>query len=232
MLKISLDVNLSNAKATATGKITSGMVGTQVKISYDDSWSGLIKTAYFRVGDMVRKCERIGSTTVVPWEVLRKHGKVLYVGVEGKTTGGEIVIPTVWAKVGTVYEGASGEIPAAPAPNEETAPSIGAVIDDSATTEFTTWSSQKISDEISSKPGGSGVDGTTFYPYVSEEGVISWSNDGDKENPQPVNIKGDKGDKGDFPVAGVDYYTEADKTEMVAAVIAALPVYDGEVVAV
>ena len=34
------------------------------------------------------------------------------------------------------------------------------------------------------------------------------------------------------PVKGVDYYTEADKTEMVNAVIAALPVYDGEVVEV
>lgn len=36
-------------------------------------------------------------------------------------------------------------------------------------------------------------------------------------------IKGDKGDKGDTPVKGVDYYTEADKAEMVNAVLAALP---------
>ena len=34
------------------------------------------------------------------------------------------------------------------------------------------------------------------------------------------------------PVKGTDYYTEADKTEMVNAVIAALPKYDGEVVGV
>ena len=32
------------------------------------------------------------------------------------------------------------------------------------------------------------------------------------------------------PIKGVDYYTDADKAEMVAAVIAALPVYSGEVV--
>lgn len=51
--------------------------------------------------------------------------------------------------------------------------------------------------------------------------------------------KGDKGDKGDTgetgaagktPVKGTDYFTAADKTEMVNAVIAALPVYAGEVV--
>lgn len=56
--------------------------------------------------------------------------------------------------------------------------------------------------------------------------------------------KGDKGDKGDTgapgangkdgadgktPVKGTDYFTAADKTEMVNAVIAALPVYHGEV---
>lgn len=53
--------------------------------------------------------------------------------------------------------------------------------------------------------------------------------------------KGDKGDKGDkgedgadgyTPKKGVDYYTEADKTEMVNAVVAALPKYNGEVTTV
>lgn len=40
---------------------------------------------------------------------------------------------------------------------------------------------------------------------------------------------GEKGDNGYTPVKGVDYYTEQDKQEMVQAVIAALPVYNGEV---
>lgn len=48
----------------------------------------------------------------------------------------------------------------------------------------------------------------------------------------PPGPKGDPGEKGYTPQKGVDYYTEADKAEMVAAVIAALPVYDGEVEAV
>lgn len=43
---------------------------------------------------------------------------------------------------------------------------------------------------------GDGVDGTTFTPSVSEDGIISWTNDGGKENPAPVNIKGQKGDSG------------------------------------
>lgn len=59
---------------------------------------------------------------------------------------------------------------------------------------------------------------------------------GDKGDTGPQGIqgpKGDKGDKGDTgaagytPVKGTDYYTAADKTEMVNAVIAALPTWNG-----
>ncbi len=42
--------------------------------------------------------------------------------------------------------------------------------------------------------------------------------------------KGDKGDKGDTPVKGTDYFTDADKTEIINAVITALPKYAGEVI--
>lgn len=41
--------------------------------------------------------------------------------------------------------------------------------------------------------GQDGADGTTFTPSVSAEGVISWTNDGGKTNPQSVNIKGPAG---------------------------------------
>ena len=44
--------------------------------------------------------------------------------------------------------------------------------------------------------GSSGKDGATFIPSVSSEGVISWTNDGELDNPSPVNIKGPKGDTG------------------------------------
>ena len=40
------------------------------------------------------------------------------------------------------------------------------------------------------------TDGTTFTPSVSEDGVLSWTNDGGKANPEPVNIKGPQGPQG------------------------------------
>lgn len=44
--------------------------------------------------------------------------------------------------------------------------------------------------------GADGEDGATFIPKVSEEGIISWTNDKGLDNPEPVNIKGKNGDTG------------------------------------
>ena len=82
-------------------------------------------------------------------------------------------------------------------------------------------------------PGGG--TGAVFIPQVSEEGILSWQNNGNLPNPEPVHIKGKDGIDGKdgadgyTPVKGTHYWTEADKAEMVADVIASLPVYDGEV---
>ncbi len=43
---------------------------------------------------------------------------------------------------------------------------------------------------------------------------------------------GKDGTDGHTPVVGIDYFTEADKAEMVSAVIDELPIYNGEVVSV
>ena len=42
----------------------------------------------------------------------------------------------------------------------------------------------------------SGDTGTTFYPEVSKEGIISWYNEDGKQNPPSVNIKGPQGAQG------------------------------------
>lgn len=66
-------------------------------------------------------------------------------------------------------------------------------------------------------PGTNGTDGkngTTFTPSVSAAGDLSWTNDGGKANPAPVNLKGPP---------GADYtLTDADKTEIAAEAAAAI----------
>lgn len=44
--------------------------------------------------------------------------------------------------------------------------------------------------------GAAGKDGVTFTPSMSDDGDLSWTNDGGKANPQTVNLKGPKGDTG------------------------------------
>lgn len=44
--------------------------------------------------------------------------------------------------------------------------------------------------------GKDGSDGVTFTPLVSEDGVLSWTNDGELENPKSTNIKGPQGAPG------------------------------------
>ena len=69
--------------------------------------------------------------------------------------------------------------------------------------------------ELEKDGGAQGVDGATFIPDVSDDGVISWTNDKGLENPPSVNIKGadgekgDKGDKGDTGAAGRSAYQYA-----------------------
>lgn len=70
-----------------------------------------------------------------------------------------------------------------------------------------------------------GRDGATFYPSLSDKGILSWTNDRELDNPLPVNIRGKDGHT---PIKGTDYYTEADKAEMVSAVIAEIEIPEDE----
>lgn len=50
-----------------------------------------------------------------------------------------------------------------------------------------------------------GQNGATFIPSVSNDGIISWTNDRELPNPAPVDIKGAKGDKGDKGDSGTTF---------------------------
>lgn len=73
--------------------------------------------------------------------------------------------------------------------------------------------------------GGQGVPGGYYIPSVNASGVLSWqASQSGMPTVQSANIMGPKGDT---PRKGVDYYTQADKTEMVNSVLAALPTWTG-----
>ena len=89
--------------------ITSGTVGLPAEFTFDSTWEGLRKTAIFKACDEKRSVDNIEAETTVPWEVLKKPGVWLSVGVTGESEDGAIVIPTVWANVGLIKPGANTE---------------------------------------------------------------------------------------------------------------------------
>ena len=99
----------ANAKTVSTQLLTSGMVGAQVKFVFSNEWEGLRKTAVFQVDDKtidVLDSQWDGNICTIPNECLATSGKTITVGVYGCNEVGDLVIPTVYTKVGRVRLGA------------------------------------------------------------------------------------------------------------------------------
>lgn len=88
--------------------LTSGSVNVNtVKFEFSPDWDGLTRTAVFKAGTEERSVLLDGTgECVIPWEALARPDVRILAGVYG-TKGGEIVLPTVWASLGTVLEGAA-----------------------------------------------------------------------------------------------------------------------------
>ena len=60
----------------------------------------------------------------------------------------------------------------------------------------TEWTNLVALSELKGKQGDKGTVGAHFTPSVSDDGVLSWTNNGELANPQPVNIRGPQGVQG------------------------------------
>ena len=82
--------------------IPKGIIGAQVQIEYTDpQWENLSKTVVFR-GVETRAVLNPGETAVIPWETVVLAGRNLYIGIYGTDQGGNLAIPTLWAKLGEI----------------------------------------------------------------------------------------------------------------------------------
>ena len=112
MTSITLKVNGAEIRASVAGTLTSGMVGIPVTIEYDEAWEGLTKNLVCRCSksgfddEEYRSILNVGNTSVVAHEVMQA-GKHLWLGVEGYSPDGTLVIPTTWAMCGVIQRGAN-----------------------------------------------------------------------------------------------------------------------------
>lgn len=192
MIVAKIYVDGTRVSVRECASITMGMQGAQVEVTYSGVWSSLNRTAVF-AGAAAKDVINPGDLITIPAELTEKSGHQLRIGFYGVDGSGKVVIPTVWATLGIVQAGAD------PSGDTSTDPALPV------------WAQiQKEVDELRNtggKPGPQGPAGP-----VGPQG--------------PEGPKGDKGDKGDpgepgpagadgySPVRGVDYWTEADKTEI------------------
>lgn len=115
---IKLNVSAANITVEEKETLTEGRVGLLCQFRFTDEWAGLAKTAVFDGADS-RDVILKNDTVAVPAECLAAEGYSLSVGVYGKNSAGDIVIPTVYATVGKIQRSAypSGKETAEPTPD-------------------------------------------------------------------------------------------------------------------
>ena len=87
--------------------ITSDMIGLQCEFNFNSTWKNLRKNVIFKAGTITKVIIDIKDNKVqVPTEVLQEVGAILDIGIEGISINGAIEIPTVFATVGRIYQGA------------------------------------------------------------------------------------------------------------------------------
>lgn len=86
--------------------IISGTVGLPVEFTFDSHWDGLRKIAVCQAGNITKDTVLVNNTTAVPAAVLANPGVRLNIGVYGTNEDGSLAIPTIWANLGQIREGA------------------------------------------------------------------------------------------------------------------------------
>ena len=95
-----------NGRCMLREPLTSGMVGQPIHFEYSHDFDGLAITAVFTDGKNTVNVVNPGNECVIPHEVLTTVGATVKVGIYA-TRGDELVIPTVYATIGTVLRGAN-----------------------------------------------------------------------------------------------------------------------------
>lgn len=196
-------VHGAEASTVYAKPITSGMIGATVSFELDSAWNELSVVAVFRAGNKVLDAVYNRGATLIPHELLVKAGVTLYVGLQGVDSQQVIVIPTVWANLGRILEGAnpSGKPGAPPGISNPLWVQLNEKLDDHLRDENNPHrvdaediNLKSALEETLAKAKESGLfDGATFTPSVSKDGELSWRNDKGLENPDPVDLTGPQG---------------------------------------
>lgn len=188
------------AVASGLSKIPKGIIGATIEVTFGSSWDGLSKTAVIR-GAVTKDVLDVDNVVEIPAECVAMTGYNLKVGFYG-TAGDTVAIPTIWADLGMVTDAAD------PSGDTTTDPALPV------------WAQlQNQVDALKQNGGGGGSGGgDDFSPIArvqqTDAGAVITITD--KTGTTSATVT--NGKAGYTPVKGVDYFTAADKAEMVEEV--------------
>ena len=183
---IRVTVNNRGVQAIPLSPVTVGAEGIVAAFLFSDDWAGLAKTAIFKGSDQEVEMIILNNECTVPPEVLTEAGGMLMVGVYGNDGHGTLIRPTIWGVVGRIEDSAISE----DAGQTGTTPSWAAQVQNAV------QEALAVAQGVRTDADAGEFDGATFTPSVAADGTLSWTNDKEKENPQPVNIMGPQGPQG------------------------------------
>jgi hypothetical protein len=167
------------------------MIGKKLLLEFTPEWNGMTKTVVFSDGSETRDVPFAGNPVTIPAEVLEKPLATLTVGVYGVSADGTVAIPTVRAIGPKILPGIepSGDVSTDPAlPVWAQLLAMIGNLD-----ELETEARNSIVEAVNELALEIPESGATFFPFVDEYGWLSWTNDRNLPNPEPVNVKGPRG---------------------------------------
>lgn len=212
---IRLSINHSKIMAANLESLVEGNIKSIfVKFIFSTEWTDLAKIAVFRNGDTKVSVSLESGECAIPWEVLKAPNE-LFVSVRGVGTSGEYVLCTENESLGRVEE--SDACTAAPSAEDATPNVLDTLLADVA---------ELKAGGVIGAEGKDGVDGKSAYEIACEHGFTGSEEqwlaslkgvDGVNGTNGRDGSNGRDGVDGNTPIKGVDYFTDADKTELISS---------------
>lgn len=185
MITIEVSINQRKISTEQSPDIFSGTQGVDsVRYTTDAEWEGFTLYGVFSNGKHIYYTSCEAGVTMIPSGVLERSG-MIYIGLMGENGTKRITSSLLPYRLGKGSD-----------PND---------MADAGKIDSLVSRLEKVLGEMDLT--GAVVRGATFIPAVSDEGIISWTNNQDLKNPESKSIKGPKGDKGD-PFIYTDFTPE------------------------
>ncbi len=173
MITLEVSINKRKISTEQTPDIFSGTQGVDsVHYTTDEEWEGFTLYGVFSNGKHIYYTSCEAGVTMIPSGVLERSG-MIYIGLMGENGTKRITSSLLPYRLGKGSD-----------PND---------MADAGKIDSLVSRLEKVLGEMDLT--GAVVRGATFIPAVSDEGIISWTNNQDLKNPESKSIKGPKGDK-------------------------------------